>query len=316
MSNAKYPVRNNEENAVFSKTSEHNVISQILFLSIYKVIMDFVFRDNRIWNEQNSKSYEEKICFKAKSLHDSFMKKNPEVLFLQEVNEDLIKEFQKLMPEYTFRCNFFGSQPSAVVYHNSLFVKCQDFSETVTNDLDCLMKVDLMFVLVEDSFHNKYFLASFHGDSKGNSALPVLEALYSISNEQQTPIIIGIDANTSNKTLNSFLDGVSKLEGFQLNENEEYTVASCRHVFQAQAHKAVRYKDLSKKLIKERKDFIISSGVIKSCDQVGEGEFFPSSKHDSDHKGVYGEVLFSLKHYEFMAIPKALSISEPEEPSE
>jgi hypothetical protein len=156
-----------------------------------------------------------------------------------------------------------------------------------------------------------YLLVSFHGDTNGQSSIPVLQAVHSIANSESLRLIVGIDANTyqpgSKKMLPvqefaAFCDeaGMSICWG---STPEELAAAGCttynaRTYLQPQLNKAVGRAEVAGSTHRHLKDYLLCyrsqgsfSNTLKDNTGNGPGHYeedlvFPTLSFPSDHGTV------------------------------
>ena len=173
---------------------------------------------------------------------------------------------------------------------------------------------------------NKWFLASFHGDTNGLATIPIVKAVNEMA-EGNGRLLFGLDANTYEKGQAGKTQDVAEFGAFyrslaltscwgDVPDPTNYTTFNTRTYLQPQLNKAVRMADRKTSKLTDRnpKDFILfrAADFVKEVsikDNTGHKSYdedapFPTLDFPSDH-GIIATALRVLMKPDAEAAPAA-----------
>ena len=299
-------IKSNKYPAITDEEERISLPLQTLCLAVFDAILVYLADSTRIdWRRIKTNLLDTLVRNKVPRLVNILSKTYADfdVMFLQECSETFIGALRESPLGHTHTVTSHMSdtnsrnQASVVVTKNSTFTNVCD----VTDLMQCSSEIaegDLVSVLATHKNGRQLMLCSFHGDSEGRHTIPVLRDVDRLTCSLSTGLVFGLDANTTDNTLNEFQEVVFWCNLVNSWKTEPLaTTYNARTSLQPQFHKAVKLENLHNKSSKNPKDHIIGTfHAVNPCmrDNTGNKEFvdqpFPSSVFPSDHAIVYGNV--------------------------
>lgn len=316
---AKYPAITDEEEKI-------SIPLQTLCMAIFDSILIHMLRDiseGDAWEyvraEMSLKLVKQKNQRTVDILASTYG--NMDVQFLQEMS-GLFANFAKnkriaiLYDIYAFEdMDSERDQNSFILLKKGVFKNVKDVTKDVVATLESqlgsgksspLAPGDLVaLTAVHAKTEVEFLLASFHGDTNGNSSIPIVNAIesYIANHSRKLKLLFGIDANTHSKPEKDKL-AVRQFEEFCKSKNistcfgakldpSNLTTYNARTHLQPQLNKAVSFEERREKGDRNLKDYIAFferdfhvQSVMK--DNTGDKNFvedmvFPTLSFPSDH---------------------------------
>ena len=314
---AKYPALTEEEEDV-------SIPLQTLVIAIFDAIQ--VRMLNQVATADVWQSLRDRICLNlnrqktsktlgilTKSYADATIMFLQEVAasFIQSAKDHLGKNYHVVAP-----AKLGSNDQNSLILLNKAYFDGSTIKEHTDEVLSILKQAkspvaagDLLVIEVRDKKDQKYFLASFHGDTNGLATIPVVKAvrqLYSNQREDNERFIFGMDANTYErvKDKKEYQDVMDFVDYFTNEEHltscwvpqvnpKRHTTRNARTYMQPQLSKAASKAEVEEKGDANPKDFILFEPDMYSVDLVArdntgtggflEGMVFPTLDFPSDH---------------------------------
>ncbi len=285
------------KDTIYVKNKIYNKITQILFLTLYYGIMDFLLKDSITWQKLlhgNRNLIDDKISAYKKWILES----NLDIIFLQELSVEFSKKLQIELYDYDYDlfCNNLGVQDSGILIRRSLNLNVISKISYLPEYNGCSPGDLIGLEVKNEKLHMLLF--SYHGDSKGLHTLPVMNVIKNYISKRKIPAIIGMDANTCgdtplehNNKVKSFISQMNKLHFNTCfsTTNYKFTTGQARSIFQPQFQKGILTRDRNKSTKRYCKDYIcstfeLSDGVIYNNQSTVID--YPNERWPSDHTAV------------------------------